>query len=705
MIKKAFLEVLSEGDANGAPFTFPIPTFKVFSSNDRLFDIEGSSVSRQLWELTRKTGAPYFANYTNRPEDSAISMCCFIGSQCVIVKDRYGKIRKQTLRHLAERGEEVEVFFNGQWVRARPVKVPYDDEFITIRLRNGVEIHVTKDHIHRTIDGLKTTTELKIGDKLTLNKYPMRDGNLGTYELGYFIGTYVAEGCMLVSGGKITIRFTFGAHELNSIERIKSFIESLGYKATVHKQKNCEAIDVDVTSKTLVSLIRDYVKGQRATEKALTPKWLTMSEEFRRGLWDGWLEHDGTRRKEAYTSSKQLALDMMEVAVSIGEYVNYRSLTTNKNNYLNRERILHTIHVCMLGKKIYTDADDDYVYVPITDIEVTDSRHMHDGYAYCLEVDTDEHLFSLPNGLVTHNCRLNIDLDEVRGTGLWNIGSSTGSLAINTINLNAIACKARRDNIDFFDLLRDVCDLTAKMLLKRKDYILYGYEHGLLPYTRGYINTLETFFLTIGLVGAADAYVNYCHEGIDDIKEFTDFCVKVLNTVNERVEDYKANSGWKLWNVEQSPAEGAAHSLARRDRRIYHCYTGGITGNEYLTNSTHLPVDTQLTLEHLNHRSRTDNLYSGGTLLNFYTSEVMDKVRVMFLVKRLMVKNQLPYVAYTPTFKVCPVHGYAGIGIERCKDCGRELVNYTRVVGYIRPTTRFNPGQLRQFMDRRYSSA
>jgi len=302
-------------------------------------------------------------------------------------------------------------------------------------------------------------------------------------------------------------------------------------------------------------------------------------------------------------------------------------------------------------------------------------------------------------------CRLNIDLDEVRGTGLWNIGSSTGSLAINTINLNAVACKSLLDHIDFFDLLRDVCDLTAKMLLKRKDYILYGYEHGLLPYTRGYINTLETFFLTIGLVGAADAYVNYYRKRIDDIKDFTDFCVNILNTINERVEYYKANSDWKLWNVEQSPAEGSAHSLARRDRRLYRCYTGGIAGSEYLTNSTHLPVDMQLTLEHIKHRSVTDNLYSGGTLLNFYTSEVMESARTMQLIKRLVIKSQLPYVAYTPTFKVCPVHGYAGIGIERCKDCGRELVNYTRVVGYIRPTTRFNPGQLRQFMDRRYSSA
>ena len=228
-----------------------------------------------------------------------------------------------------------------------------------------------------------------------------------------------------------------------------------------------------------------------------------------------------------------------------------------------------------------------------------------------------------------------------------------------------------------------------------------------MPYTKEYIGNLNTYFLTIGVCGAWEAYVNLCRTLDDsvDIDGFKTFCENTLKLLKYRTIINTQSTNWKLWNIEQTPAEGTAYRFAKKDHELYpNAYVSGEGDDIYVTNSTHLPVYNDETIEsELMFRSEIDRMYTGGTLFNYYSDSRASPDGVRKLIHTLCTKTRLPYIAYTPSFGVCAEHGIV-YGTDVCPTCGNKIPYYSRVVGYFRNTDRFNKGQLKQFYDREYHS-
>ena len=300
-------------------------------------------------------------------------------------------------------------------------------------------------------------------------------------------------------------------------------------------------------------------------------------------------------------------------------------------------------------------------------------------------------------------CRLSLNLKEIADAtgGIWDYGAKTGSLSVVTLNANRAALEANGHYDSYFANLIEYADIATDVLLLRKDHILEAFENGLMPYTKEYIGKLDSFFLTHGVVGVFDAYMN-----MDTECDYYQFADDTLKTLKGYSKCLSTTTDWKLWNIEQTPMEGGAYRLAKSDRQYYpDCYVGGDSDDIYLTNSTHLPVDNNLNIiDEINIRSNLDRMYTGGTLFNYYANESASPESVKELIHKLCLNTKLPYIAYTPTFGICAEHGIT-YGSDRCSVCGEPIEVYTRVVGYIRPASKFNIGQLQQFKNRKYHNA
>jgi ribonucleoside-triphosphate reductase len=305
-----------------------------------------------------------------------------------------------------------------------------------------------------------------------------------------------------------------------------------------------------------------------------------------------------------------------------------------------------------------------------------------------------------PNTIRSMCCRLQLDTEEIAQatSGIWDKGVKTGSLAIVSINLNRIALESNTID-EYISKLEDMVCISTEQLLQRKEYILHAFNNGLMPYTKKYIQRLDTFFLTVGIVGAYEAYIN-----MNEIDEsYFEFTTEIISTIKRILKFNSTETDHKLWNIEQTPAEGTAYRFAKTDKRHYpDGYVSGFEDNIYLTNSTHLPVDNDWNIiDEIEFRAECDREYTGGTLFNYYANEYASPDSIKELIHKMCINTKLPYIAYTPTFGVCEEHGVT-YGSDKCSTCGKEIDVHTRVVGYIRPIDKFNIGQLQQFKNRKY---
>jgi len=313
-------------------------------------------------------------------------------------------------------------------------------------------------------------------------------------------------------------------------------------------------------------------------------------------------------------------------------------------------------------------------------------------------------------------CRLRIDNRELRkrGGGFFGANPLTGSIGVVTLNLPRLGYLAK-DEDEFFERLEALME-TAKDSLEIKRKALEQFtEKGLYPYSRRYLRGVkESFgkywknhFSTIGILGMNEAVMNLFGFGIAS-PEGLDFAVKVLNFMREKLSDFQEETG-NIYNLEATPAEGASYRLARIDKRKY---PDIVTANErhlargaepFYTNSTQLPVDHEADLfEALEHQDRLQTLYTGGTVFHIYLGERLHSWRAAAeLIRKVAWNFRLPYFTLTPTFSICPTHGYLSGEQRQCPKCGANCEVYSRVVGYLRPVDQWNDGKQAEFAIRR----
>jgi len=289
-------------------------------------------------------------------------------------------------------------------------------------------------------------------------------------------------------------------------------------------------------------------------------------------------------------------------------------------------------------------------------------------------------------------CRLRLDNRELRkrGGGLFGANPKTGSIGVVTMNMPQIGYLAKNDD-DYLERLDALMVLAKQSLEIKREIIENLTDSGLHPYSRVYLGDVKkTFgeywknhFATIGLIGMNDSILNFLNTSIAD-KEGKAFAEKVLDYMRNRMADFQEETG-NIYNLEATPAEGTSYRLARIDKAQYpdirtynqeiYSNNGGRGAEPYYTNSSQLPVGyTNDVFEALELQDSLQSKYTGGTVLHiFLGEEEPSHVATKKLVRKVAEKYSLPYYTITPTFSVCPIHGYLPGEHKYCPKCDKEI--------------------------------
>ena len=310
-------------------------------------------------------------------------------------------------------------------------------------------------------------------------------------------------------------------------------------------------------------------------------------------------------------------------------------------------------------------------------------------------------------------CRLRLNNKELlmRGGGLFGSQPLTGSIGVVTMNLPRIGYLSKTKK-DFFERLGHLMDLAKESLEIKRKALENFIEKGLYPFSRHYLDGVKSIrnsyfgnhFSTIGLIGMNEALLNFLGEDISS-KNGKKLALEVLDFMREKMVKFQEKTG-NMYNLEATPGEGTSYRQARTDREKYpDIITAGTKEIPYYTNSTHLPVDyTTDPFEALKLQDELQTKYTGGTVLHLFLGErISDPQMAKNLVKRAFEKFHLPYITLTPTFSICPSHGYLDGEHFECPKCAikQPCEVYSRIVGYIRPVQQWNKGKKQEYKERK----
>ena len=314
-----------------------------------------------------------------------------------------------------------------------------------------------------------------------------------------------------------------------------------------------------------------------------------------------------------------------------------------------------------------------------------------------------------PEDALSMCCRLRLDTSELRkrGGGLFGSNPLTGSIGVVTINIPRIAYLSK-DEDEFYSRLTKQMELAKASLEIKRKTIEEQTERGMYPYSAYYLKNVKqrtgsywfNHFNTIGLIGMNEACLNFIGKDITT-EEGQDFANKTLDYMRDIITQYQEETG-HVYNLEATPAEGTSYSLARLDKEKYPDIITAGEDEFYYTNSTQLPVGfTDDIFETLDLQDELQCKYTGGTVLHLYLGEQIKDVEIAKqLIKKAFTNYKLPYISLTPTFSICPQHGYLNGEIYACPDCGKDTEVWSRVVGYLRPVQNFHKGKQEEYKSR-----
>ena len=313
-------------------------------------------------------------------------------------------------------------------------------------------------------------------------------------------------------------------------------------------------------------------------------------------------------------------------------------------------------------------------------------------------------------------CRLRLDNRELlkRGGGLFGANPLTGSIGVVTINLPRIGYTARTRE-EYFAKLDDQIRLAVESLTIKRKVLEKFTDRNLYPYSKFYLREIKNgsglywknHFSTIGIIGMNESCLNFLGKdiGSDSGRKFS---LEVMDFLRQRMSETQDQSG-DIFNLEATPGEGTSYRLCMLDKKRY---PDIVCANEeefrkgtapYYTNSTQLPVNyTDDLFETLSLQDELQTKYTGGTVLHIFLGEqVRDTETLKSLVRKVATEYRLPYFTVTPTFSVCPAHGYLTGEQTHCTVCSQETEVYSRVVGYLRPIKQWNNGKMAEYSRRK----
>ena len=311
-----------------------------------------------------------------------------------------------------------------------------------------------------------------------------------------------------------------------------------------------------------------------------------------------------------------------------------------------------------------------------------------------------------PSDVRSMCCRLRLDLRELRkkSGGFFGSGESTGSIGVVTLNMPRLAYLSKNED-EFYEKLSSLMDIAAKSLKIKRKVVSSLLESGLYPYTKRYLGTFNNHFSTIGLVGMNECSLNANWIRQDLTQEKAQkFTEDVLNFMRTKLSDYQEEYG-DLYNLEATPAESTSYRLAKHDKEMYPDIITATSPDQtpYYTNSSHLPVGyTDDIFQALDIEDKFQTLYTSGTVFHSFLGERMPSwTATAKLVKTIAENYKLPYFTISPTYSVCPEHGYITGNQSVCPTCGKETEVYSRITGYYRPVKNWNAGKTQEFKERK----
>lgn len=679
IINKAFYECLNKGDINGLPFTFPIPTVNITEN----FNWEGENVDL-LFENAAKYGSSYFQNFIGsqykrnengelvlddnayKPSDVR-SMCPLTGDTEILTLSGRG-INNTQLYHLNE--DEHQVLANGKWVKFKKINIGTGQKVYAVKLSNGLTVKMGENHLQPTQRGTVKCKDLIVGDLIPFNTDVITwSGETGSYLLGYAIGAYYGDGNKDSNG--ICYSLAVSDKDNETEEKLKTFWNSLGYKVTTNINDGVRKVRIGGNS---FDLIARFISGDNANNKKMTSYSFSLTEEARNGIIDGYIATDGNRtRKRINTSSEQMVNNLITLFTLQGKKA-LLSYTDTRDTRLGDKPNYIVSYPERDSYGDYYKTIDNVLYYSITEINEIEQQHL-----YCIEVEDDSHVFTLANGMTTHNCRLQLDKRELRkrGGGLFGSDAQTGSIGVVTINMARLGYLYKGN----FPLLKKklihLMELAKSTLEKKRSFINELYLRGLYPYTRRYLKGFNTFFSTIGVNGMNEMVRNFSNDEYDITSyEGQKMCIELLDLIRSKMSDYQEETG-NLYNLEATPAEGTTYRFAKEDiKRFPDIIHAGTEKEPYYTNSSQLPVNfTDDPFEALDKQDELQCKYTGGTVLHLYMTERLSNATACKnLIKKVLTNYRLPYISITPTYSTCPIHGYIPGNHEFCPKCDQIIL-------------------------------
>lgn len=570
---------------------------------------------------------------------------------------------------------------------------------------------------------------IKDGSSLLQTKNPMVTGRELDEKLAFLLGFFTADGNFLWKSGSKEIprglQFSFNAKDTKLLQEVKSLIAAVwGVEAKVKKDPRYNTVYLYVYRKKIAdwlleSKFRKY--GELPDLLFNAPKAVILA--FLNGFFKG---YGYEKRNEIHINDEELAEDLVLLYSLAGIPTIYRKrknsqfiyLQTRKNDTnskgltsssclfecvpgflakstyvvpgLSKNRLVGaaTLQKYSAHTKESLKVLEGHVY-PVRVVCVGHEDNELEKEFFDLELE-ENHLFLHSLGTITHNCcRLRLDNRELRkrGGGLFGANPLTGSVGVITLNLARIGYSSK-DESQYFEKLDGLMELGKNSLEIKRSVLEAFTSKGLYPYSKYYLRTIKenygsywkNHFSTIGLLGMNESLQNFLHVSIAD-EEGKKFALRVLEHMRNRLSDFQNETG-NIYNLEATPGEGTTYRFAKLDKAKYPSIIvanqGAVEQQDaapYYTNSSHLPVNhTSDIFEALEHQDDLQIKYTGGTVLHGFIGErIGDWRSARELVKKIAENFRLPYFTLTPTFSICPTHGYLSGEHEYCPKCDEEI--------------------------------
>ena len=666
--------------------TFPVLTYSLLYQNGKFVDKKFAKFCNKhnlLW---------YDSNFFVGNDVSVLSNCCFSKDQEVLIKSGEN-VHHTTFENLDSfHNKQIDIYHKGGWVKGKIVKLP-KRQMYEIVTESNQKICVTDNHINPTLNGDIKTSELTTDNYLLENTKILESKPKTTdltYEEGFLIGAYIKHGYSYqkTRNGVPLITIFLGKDEHNNFVSV--------FKKAIKMHDDCQIFFkkdhtsnryyIEMNSFKLENFIKKWTKNS-SESTWVNPNCLLESFWFRHGILDG------LRMKDDKKSSK-IVTDSYETVKNLECLINSLGRGSRISSHTKDSGIEYSI-------KWYVRCDSSSA-TKIKSIKKIDYEH---DYVYCFEIKNQkEPYFTLPNGIITHNCRLLSDTKNVKLSGFINsIGGTSlkiGSVQVNTINLRRIALESNRNKEKYIEILKERLDNCIRVLDVLRNIIARNVEKGLLPNYKHRLIEMERQYNTIGLTAMYEAIREF---GLIETDEFGNksyseeglqFAIEILDVVNETKDNFE--SDYSI-NVEFVPGERCNVVVCDKDSELY-----GNNHNDFIYSNQWIPLMEKCTInEKIKLGSILDKKCGGGQISHINLQGRFSNEEQSWELLNHIASKGVIYFAYNVETCTCEEgHGFFG---DTCPICGKPVYDtWSRIVGFLVGKRAYSKERKKEYENRQW---